>query len=182
MAKAFALTLLTASLLAGCGVAPTAPKAAAPAARAVVQVKSSADDRRVQLRVPAQVLGHIEAYAAELRAEYEQEMEKDMYGRPMHPKYRVTLNQHGRQDFKLVASRDGFKTTLSENTYNAGRTQSGRDILVPFFAPVGPVTYYLEVYANVESISTGKVVKRLPVRYISDMGRNYSGRLELERN
>jgi hypothetical protein len=182
MFKAFALTLLSASLLAGCGVSPAAPKAASLAARGAVQATFNADDRRVQLRVPAQVLGYIDAYAERLRAEHEQEMEKDMYGRPMYPKYRVTLNQHGRQDFKVVASVDGFKTKLSENTYNAGRTQSGRDILVPFNAPVGPVTYYLEVYANVESTSTGKVVKRLPVHYISNMGQNYQGRLELERH
>lgn len=182
MVKAFALTLLAASLLAGCGVSPAAPKAAAPNARGAVQVKFSADDRRVQLRVPAQVLGHIDAYAARLRAEHEQEMEKDMYGRPMYPKYRVALNMHGRKDFKLVATVDGFKTTLSENTYNAGRTQSGHDILVPFIAPVGPVTYYLEVQANIESTATGKVVKRLPVHYISNMGQNYQGRLEAERH
>jgi hypothetical protein len=182
MFKAVALTLLSASLLAGCGVSPTAPKAASMAARGAVQAKFSADDRRVQLRVPAQVLAYIDDYAAKLRAEHEQEMETDMYGRPMYPKYRVTLNMHGRKDFKVVATIDGFKTTLSENTYNAVRTQSGRDILVPFNAPVGPVTYYLEVYATIESTSTGKVVKKLPVHYISDMGRNYQGRLELERH
>ena len=177
MTKAFALTLLAATFLAGCGVAPTT----ASAQRGGVQAKSSAEKRRVQLRIPAQVMGYVDDYAQKLQADWGREYEKDMYGRPTHPKFRVKFDRHDRMAVKVLASADGFKTTFDENGYNAWRAQSGRDILVPFVAPVGPVKYYLELRAEIESVATGKVVKRLPVHHISDMGRNFDGRLEVER-
>lgn len=181
MTKLAALALVAATLLAGCGVAPTASplgalKAHAPQSRAL-----DAEKRRVELRVPARVMGYVDAYAADLKREYGQEMERDMYGRPMYPKYTVKLDRSSREDVKVVASADGFKTTFDENGYNAGRRQDGTDVLVPFVAPPGSVKYYLEVTASVTSTATGKLVKRLPVHYISNMGANFDGRFELEK-
>lgn len=177
MTKAVALATLSALLLAGCGVTPTSPAAAGLGTKRAPIAAKAADDRRVELRVPATLLAYAEAHLTQLRAEHEAEYEKDMYGRPMYPKYRVVPGK-----VAIVVSRDGFKTTLRENTYNAGRRQVGRDMTVPFLALVGPVTYYLEVHAGLVSTATNKPVKQLPVHYISDHGANYQGQLEAERN
>jgi hypothetical protein len=176
MTKAVALATLSALLLAGCGVTSASPTTTGLSAKRAPVTAKAANDRRVELRVPARLLSYAEAHLTQLRAEHEAEYEKDMYGRPMYPKYRVVPGK-----VAVVASRDGFKTILSENTYNAGRRQVGRDMTVPFLAPVGPVTYYLAVNASLVSTATNKPVKQLPVHYISDHGANYQGQLEVER-
>ena len=114
MTKSALLLALTAPVLAGCGRVPTAPVAAM--ARPAAVKAASAEARRVTLRVPARVVAYAEAYVAELTETYGREMERDMYGRPTYPRYRVVCDLHSRDAFKVVASADGFKTRLEEKS------------------------------------------------------------------
>ena len=171
-ARSLAAALLALSTLAGCGA--TALPAAAP--KGLARLAARADARRVELRVPSQLVKHAEEAVEAERAAVKDEWVKDMYGRPEHPRYRIEWGGAGsREALKVVVTRDGFKTQLAETTMYDGR-RTGGDLVVPFYAAPGEVTYYLEVQATKVEIATGKATK-LPVRYVSDHGKNYRGDL-----
>lgn len=171
-ARSLAAALLAISTLAGCGA--TALPAAAP--KGLGRLAAKADARRVELRVPAKLLKYAEEAVEAERTAVKDEWEKDMYGRPMYPRYRIEWAGAGSRDaLKVVVSRDGFKTQLQESTMYDGR-RTGGDLVVPYFTAPGEVTYYLEVQATKVEVATGKATK-LPVRFVSDHGKNFRGEL-----
>lgn len=172
----FAAALLALTLLAGCGASPEGTLVGSKSTQAGAQ-NTHRQDKSLELRIPAEVLGYVDRHLDKVKAEYAKEYEKDMYGRPMYPKYQVAFDRMSRSDLKVVVSRDGFKTRLDEAGMYRYRRFDGKDMLVPFNTRSGPVEYYLELQVSIVSSATDKLVKRLPVTYISNLGRNYPATL-----
>lgn len=174
--KKLALALLAPALFAGCGLSPQGMFAGSNRNQDAVQAASS-QAKSLELRIPSTVMGYVDEHLEKVKAEYAKEYETDMYGRPMYPKYKIAFDKSSRSDLKVVVSRDGFKTRIDEAGMYRYRRFEGKDLLVPFNTAPGEAEYYLELQVSVLSATTDKLVKRLPVTYISNMGQNYKAAL-----
>jgi hypothetical protein len=174
--KTTVLALLFPVLLVGCGVPAGGPQSLPSNASGGFKAVSE-QRRNTELRVPAAVMGYVKQAVDQVTHDYSQEYVKDMYGRPMHPKYRVEFSSSSRSDLKVVTSRDGFKTKLEEVSMYRVRGYDRGEMVVPYFDIPGEVSYYLQVEVSILSTSTGKLVKRLPVTTISNYGQNFKASL-----
>jgi hypothetical protein len=167
----YARLALAALLLSGCAHAPLAAQINAPRALAARSAQ-----QHVTLTIPAARLAEAKEAAAAAFRPLADEWVTDMYGRKEYPRYRLDpVSPTDRDTFVVKASRDGFKSMLSEITMYDGRAL-GADLSVPYYETPGAVTYYIEVHATRTDVVTGKH-EALPVRYVSNYGQNFQGSL-----
>lgn len=159
--KAYALALLTAVTLTGCGTVSATMPQAEPS---TVQSQSHPGWGKktwATITVPGEVMGHLDAQTREIKRQFERD-------------YGTNKNYRLRLEGGLVASQDGFKTTYRGRT-DMPEGSYARDFDIGK-APFGEYEYYLTVQAQAIEYRNGtyhQIWKTYGPLYVSNHGKNF---------